>query len=254
MKKFKFFTILAVICVTVSAVVGGTLAYFTDDKAMTSVFTAGNVYIELSEAAVKDDGHGNLVKDTEKPRIVGGALAENTEHNYGTVFPGQSIYKDPTIKNTGTSAAWVAAKVIITDGNGDIYNVLGDGGNKIDIKLLLFGGALEEAATVETWHGISGVHVSDHYAFLQTADRALGRYVFYFFMEQEMAVNGSATLFTSLEMHESCTNEMLAEFVDFRITVQAFAVQTFGFDSCYDAMTTAFGSHFQDVKNLVPSV
>lgn len=145
--------------------------------------------------------------------------------------------------------------MIVTDGVGDIYNVLGYGADgKIDIKALLSGGALSAASSVQTWHGISDAHVGGGYAMVQTADRAAGRYEFYIFMEQELAVNASTTMFTSMKIDESCTNDMLSEFVEFRITVQAFAVQTFGFESCFDAMTTAFGAHFANVAALVPSV
>ncbi|MBQ7879886.1 MAG: hypothetical protein IJ317_04475 [Clostridia bacterium] len=255
MKKFKFFAILAVVCVTVAAVVGGTLAYFTDSQEMTSVFTSGNVYIELTEAAVKADDRGNLVADTEKDRLSGGALNSPTVNDYGVLFPGQSVYKDPTVKNVGTSDAWVAMKMIVTDGAGDIHNALGYSGNdSIDVKALLSGGLLSEAQTVQTWNGISGVHVSENYAFLQVPNRAEGRYEFYFFMQKELATNETVTLFDTLKIDETCTNELMKEFVEFKITIQAFAVQTFGFESCFEAMNGAFGSHFADVAKLVPTV
>ena len=245
MKRGKFILILFTICIAISVVVGGTIAYFTHDQAMESVFTAGNVYIELSEAAVKTDPKGNLVQDTAKERILGKELGNEATHNYGMIFPGQSIYKDPTIKNVGNTPAWVAAKVILTDGTGDIHKVLGyENDDKIDVKLLLSGGALSAPATIETWNGISSAYVSEDFALIQTADRTAGRYVFYFFMEREMVVNEEFTLFTLFKIDESCTNEMLKEFVDFRISVQAFAVQTFGFNSCFEAMTTAFSTHF----------
>ena len=255
MKKFKFFTILAVVCVTVSAVVGGTLAYFTDDKAMTSVFTSGNVYIELSEAAVKDDGRGNLVQDTEQNRIIGGSLAEGTTHNYGTLFPGQTIYKDPTIKNTGDYSAWIAAKLIVTDGSGDICQILGDpdeADSGIDIRALLGGGVIESSATVQSWNGLEEVRVGNDgsYAIVQKANRAEGRYEFYIFMLNKIEKGGSVTLFDKMTIDPDWTNAEMQNFVDFRITVQAFGVQTLGFENCFTAMTTAFGSHF---GGLVPA-
>ena len=256
MKKFKFFTILAVVCVTVSAVIGGTLAYFTDDKAMTSVFTSGNVYIELSESAVKADEHGNLVQDSTQDRIIGGSLAEGTTHNYGVLFPGQTIYKDPTIKNTGDSSAWIAAKVIVTDGDGDICHVLGDPTDPystIDIKLLLDGGVLGGSANLQTWNDIEEVRVGQDgsYAIVQKANRTEGRYEFYIFMLQSVAKDDSVTLFNLMKIDPEWTSGEMQNFVDFRITVQAFAVQTFGFNSCFDAMTEAFGSHFGGLKPAV---
>jgi hypothetical protein len=39
-------------------------------------------------------------------------------------------------------------------------------------------------------------------------------------------------------------NAQMRELVDLKIKVQAFAVQTFGFESCFDAMKGAFSTHF----------
>ena len=223
MKHGKFFIILSAICVAISIAVGSTIAYFTHDQALESVFTAGNVYIKLSEASVKSDAEGNLVQDTESERIFGNALdQEVTVHDYGMIFPGQSIYKDPTITNTGSTSAWIAAKVILTDGVGNIHNALGyEEDSGIDIRLLLSGGALDEVPTLKSWNGINSVQVTKDIALIQTADASEGRYVFYFFMEKELATTQSFTLFTHFNIHESCTNEMLYEFRDFRISVQA---------------------------------
>lgn len=76
--------------------VGGAIAYFTDSEEKTNTFTIGNVDISLTEAnwSLTDDNH-NDVPDA----------AEN-------VVPGQSIPKDPVIKNESTTnPAYVFAKV-----------------------------------------------------------------------------------------------------------------------------------------------
>jgi hypothetical protein len=56
--------------------------------------------------------------------------------------------------------------------------------------------------------------------------------------------NLEVTLFETLKMHPLLTNNEMKEFVQFKIDVQAFAVQAFGFSSCYDAMRAAFTTHF----------
>lgn len=49
MNKKKIASIVACLCLAASAVVGGTLAYFTDTDTATNTFTTGNVKIDLVE-------------------------------------------------------------------------------------------------------------------------------------------------------------------------------------------------------------
>ena len=78
--------------------VGGAIAYFTDTDTKTNTFTIGNVDISLTEANWSTtDANNNNVPDA----------AEN-------VVPGQSIPKDPVIKNESTTnPAYVFAKVVV---------------------------------------------------------------------------------------------------------------------------------------------
>ena len=225
------------------------IAFFTDAKESTSVYTAGNVYIKLSEAAVATDSSGNLIEDAGAARIEGAEISENGEtvlHNYGVVFPGQSIYKDPTIENVGKGDAWVAAKVIIEDGAGDIHRLYrySDGYDDIDIEGLLSGGLLDEQVHVGVWNGIDDVCYNDRYAMIQSSSRLNGKYEFYFIMLSPMEKGETVTVFDTLQINPLFGNAEMLEFRDLKITVQAFAVQTFGFSSCFDAMTGAFSEHF----------
>ena len=244
--KFKILSlVLAASFIAIAA--GGSIAFFTDSKETTGVFTAGNVYIELSEAAVMNDAMGNMVADPSKDRIVGNEIGDGNPviNDYGILFPGKTITKDPTIKNIGDSPAWVAAKVIIKDGAGDVHNVLGyDGYDEIDIERLLTGGLLDETVHVDTWNGIEDVCFNDNYAMVQAADRANGTYEFYFIMLNTLAKDESVLIFDTMQMHPMLDNEHMKEFGELTITVQAFAVQSFGFSDCYSAMNAAFGEHF----------
>ena len=244
--KAKLITLIVILCVAVIIATGGTLAYFTDSKEMTSVYTSGNVYIELTESAVKADASGNLVKDEEKPRIVGGSLDGATVNDYGVVFPGQTIYKDPTIKNVGLGKAWIAAKVIVTDGAGDLHKLFGySEGDDIDITCFLDGGLLAESKHVKVWNGIENVCVGDDFAMAQVADRGNGRYEFFFFMLEEVDSDESVVLFDTMFIDPYLSGTDMLEFIQLTITVQAFAVQTFGFSDCYLAMRGAFEEHFE---------
>ena len=250
----KLFTLVMACSVLLGIGIGRTIAFFTDKKESTGIFTLGNVYIEMTEAAVKYDSSGNLVEDTSLARIQGSdSTVEGgtpTVHNYGMVTPGQTIHKDPTVRNTGDVNAWVAVKVILEDGIGDIHSLYkySSDFDQIDIERLLQGGLLDETVHVGTWMGIDGVCYNENYAMLQVASRASGKYEFYFIMLDQLAPQNSVEVFETLFFQNYFGNAEMNQFKEFKITVQAFAVQTNGFDSCYAAMTTAFPDYFSGIK------
>ncbi len=92
MKK-KMVTLCLVVALVLTAVIGGTMAYFTDTDNATNSFTVGNVDITLEEDFGNEtDKEG--VKDTE-------------------LMPGKVIKKEAWIKNEGPNEAWVWAEVLI---------------------------------------------------------------------------------------------------------------------------------------------
>jgi len=94
MKKNK--TFLAAIVLLLLFVVGGAVAYFTDTDSETNTFTIGNVDIDLVEANWDTtDQDSNGIPDAAQD-----------------LMPGQTVAKDPVIKNLSTSnPAYVFAKV-----------------------------------------------------------------------------------------------------------------------------------------------
>lgn len=244
--KFNLISCCVILTVFLLMLVGTTIAYFSDRKQTTNTFTAGNAKIVLSEAAVKRDAEGNLVKDPDKPRIFGGN--DVVINDYGTVYPGQSVYKDPTITNTGDNPEWIAAKVILRDGPGDLSAIMGyEGYEEIDIEMLLSGGLLNELNEqdyVGVWNGIPDVCYNDHYAMVQIPNPAEGRYEFYFFILQPVAVGDSVTIFDHVNFPKAWNNSEMQHLADLKIDIQAFGVQTFQLDSCVTAMTEAFPQHF----------
>lgn len=259
MKKFKLsklniVTLAVVACMAiVIATTQGTIAFFTDAKQETNVFTAGNVYISLSEAAVKSDGAGNLIEDTSLPRIEGNDISDANVviNDYGKIFPGQTIYKDPTITNTGDDAAWVAAKIIITDGVGDISKLFGVPGYDIlSIRGdLLDGGLLGESAHFGTWNGVANVVHNDKYAMVSISDHPQGKYEFYIYVLDPLQKGESVTLFDTMVVNELFGNAEMRELSQLNITIQAFAVQKFGFNDSHSAMHRAFEDHFKVQAN-----
>lgn len=85
MKK-KIIALCLVICLAATAVVGGTLAYFTDVDTATNVFTTGNVDIGLKEDF-------------------------NPEN--ATLLPGIDIKKEVRVENVGSEASYVRVHIAI---------------------------------------------------------------------------------------------------------------------------------------------
>lgn len=101
MKKNKLIALTAAAVLTATAVVGGTLAYFTDTDEAVNTFTVGNVKIALHEANKEgktDDDYQKWLKDqTLIPTTE--AKVENT------------IDKIVTIENVGKNDAYVWAEI-----------------------------------------------------------------------------------------------------------------------------------------------
>ena len=242
--KFNLYLSGVLLVVFLAMLVSTTAAYFTDSKQITNTITSGEVKISLTEAAVKSDENGNLIEDTSKPRVVGGV--DVVVNDYGKVYPGQSIFKDPTIINIGSDDAWIAAKVTLTDGVGDLTQVMGyEGREEIDIELLLSGGLLDETVHFGTWNNIPYVCYNDRYAMIQSPNAAEGKYEFYFLMLSPVEAGDSVMIFDHINFPNEWDGAEMQQLVNLKVHVQAFGVQTFQFESCFDAMTKAFPTYFE---------
>lgn len=87
MKK-KIVSLCLVVALIAVAVIGGTLAYFTDTDSATNTFTVGNVDISLTE-----------------DQWVAPTAAE----------PGVAYAKNPVVSNIGANDAWVRVNVTLSD-------------------------------------------------------------------------------------------------------------------------------------------
>lgn len=250
-EKLNLFVCVGCFVMSLILFAGTTFAYFTDTQTISNTITAGNVKIQLTEAAVKEE-NGHLVEDTSKDRIMGSE--EVTVNEYGRVYPGMTIHKDPTITNVGDDAAWIAAKITVSDKGKGLDDVIGyphiEG---IDIKLLLDGGLLGESAVMGDWNGIANVRHNEDYAIIQKADHVTGVYEFYVFILHTLQPNESVTLFNKFEMPADWTSSDLLNISEMTIHVEAYGVQLFDMTSCYQAMTTAFASDFAFPVSLAPA-
>lgn len=99
MKK-KILALCLCIAMLAIAIVGGTLAYFTDTGEKVNTFTVGNVSIALTEPNWDKTG-----------------AAEAFD-----VYPGEPLAKDPTVTNDGANPCFVRISVTELDQFADAFN------------------------------------------------------------------------------------------------------------------------------------
>ena len=104
MKK-KILSLCLVAALALTAI-GGTLAYFTDTDEVNNVMTMGDLDILLDEAKVTKDTEDDIWT-AGKERVDG--------NDYGQVYPGAVLPKDPTIHNEGEHDAYVWATVNVSN-------------------------------------------------------------------------------------------------------------------------------------------
>ena len=110
MTRKKILALTMVTALAATAVVGGTLAYFTDTEVATNEFTLGNVVIDLVEEQRNNDGTGleEFKNDKVLLPIVGSAQGEK-ENVGGYNLPTAENWVDKivTVDNEGSQPAYV---------------------------------------------------------------------------------------------------------------------------------------------------
>ena len=137
MKK-KITALCLCVALLAVAVVGASLAYFTDTKSATNTFTVGNVKIDLLESSlhrenagvangatstselwsdVAKEGSGNTSKYKAGDTFYTDAQIEANAEEYTCeniqLIPGRSYHKMPYVKNTGANDAYIRIRVMI---------------------------------------------------------------------------------------------------------------------------------------------
>ena len=150
MKK-KLTAIFLCVALVAIAIVGASLAYFTDTKSATNTFTVGNVKIDLIESRFHRQGNDNS-GDTTLPDPTGTASGMKYLNDGAKAFtdaeiqadaakysdyigkrgvnmvPGRGVAKCPYVVNTGANDAYIRIRVMIPSAaNGDFVAVK-DGG------------------------------------------------------------------------------------------------------------------------------
>ena len=137
MKK-KLTAIFLCVALAAIAIVGASLAYFTDTDSATNTFTVGNVKIQLLESSlhrenagiangetsaselwsdVAKEGSGNTSKYKAGDTFYTDAQIEANAAEYKCenvqLIPGRSYHKMPYVKNTGSNDAYIRIRVML---------------------------------------------------------------------------------------------------------------------------------------------
>ena len=134
MKK-KLIAICLCVALAAVAVVGASLAYFTDTKSATNTFTVGNVKIKLIESRYHRTGSDNAGDNVPDPTTKAAGMefvpdgwtvftddeikadAENYSKYIGergkNMVPGRNVVKCPYVINEGANDAYVRIRVMV---------------------------------------------------------------------------------------------------------------------------------------------
>lgn len=230
MKK-KLLAFAMVFALAAVAVVGGSLAYFTDTDAKDNTFTTGNVDIELIEK------FGDNNPDTPEKLLPATGSAQA-----GTLKNG--VTKEVSVKNTGSEDAYVRVHIAIP-------NVLDNGSDTFDAgkNVLHFNFAKDSIGEGKwDWSKTSGTPYEDDWNYYETSINNV-KYNVYVVTYGTALKTGEVT--PEKAMHQvyldsKVTNadvEKINETLDknWKILVVAEGTQAAGFEDAYSALNTAFG-------------
>ena len=253
MKK-KILVLCLVVALAVTAVVGGTLAYFTDTDNETNTFTAGGVKIDLIEQ--ERDGHGGLQNFTQNQvlmPIVGSAQGE--KDGQGQPVAKNYVDKMVTIQNTGKSGAYVRAYFAIPSALDDGYETFNAGANVLHFN---FGNVNGESTYDVQWNWMHG----NKWNYFETTIDGVAYNVYYADYYQTLAAGATTEQFVSGVYLDKSFNQQDGKYYAFgeeidlsglisddgeltvKCPVKAVAVQAAGFDTVDAAITEAFGANY----------
>ena len=254
MKK-KITAIFLCVALLATAIVGASLAYFTDTDNETNTFTVGNVKIDLIEK--ERDGNGGTKDFTQHKKlypIVGSAQGEKdalgmpTAKNY--------VDKMVTIENTGSEKAYIRAYFAIPSALDDGYETFNAGLNVLHFN---FGNKVENGVITST-EGAEWIWTHDgKWNYFETTIGGIKYNVY--FADYYQAVDAGATTEQLVQgvyldktfdikdgkcyaFGKEVTLDDGWDWNEVSCPVFAVACQAEGFDSASEAITAAFGANY----------
>lgn len=208
----KIIALLLVITTTVAVSIGATLAYLTDRDSEANVFTVGDVSIDLNE----DFNQGS------------------------TLIPGVDIKKEPTITNTGKNAAYVWAEIAVPaalDNEDASKNVIHFNMSKESIAEGLWNWTPAGeylVKTVEIEGVLYNVYTVLYDTALQPGETTVEPVIYKVYMDDHVDIDPDGNWHHVLG-GEVTDIDWSSEDGNPVIYVSAYAIQTEGFKTAYDA-------------------
>ncbi len=253
MKK-KIIALCLVVALALTAVVSGSLAYFTDTDAADNTFAVGNVKIKLIEQQRGENGLEAFEQNKKLYPIVGSAQGEKDE--YGMPVAKNYVDKMVTIKNTGSEDAYIRAYFAIPSALDDGYETFNAGMNVLHFN---FGNKVVDG-TVSTTYGVEWNWQHDgKWNYFETEIDGIKYNVYYADYYQTVAADATTEQFVqgvyldkSFDMKDGKPYafdkafEVDANWDWSKVNCPVFAVacQAAGFDSAEEAITAAFGANY----------
>ena len=241
------------------AVVGASLAYFTDTKSATNTFTVGNVKIDLIESKYHREGNDNsgdtsipdpthkvVADDGMKYVTTGHTMFTNDEikadaaqysdyigKHGSNMVPGRNFAKCPYVINTGANDAYIRIRVMIPH-DGDVDN----GGiiNAMFCSTATSSGEFQQGANGENWPVVEANGYTDEnglkydvYTFTRTEPLKAGA------MTEWNVWNfvGIGKNVTNADIEKAIENDVITKTetgaLSLNVLVQADAIQAEGF-------------------------
>ena len=256
MKK-KLTAIFLCVALVAIAVVGASLAYFTDTKSAKNTFTVGNVKIQLLESSLHRENAGVANGVTSKSELWSDVAMEGS-NNTSKYKAGNSFYTDDQIK--ANAAQYKCEDVKLNPGQSyhKMPYVVNTGANDAYIRIrVMFPADLDTAilnSSMYTTTALNNKEFTMTYDNAGTVDRDGIKYNVYTFTRIDPLKSGEMTYWNvwgTVHMDKDVTNEEIASLFGegkayangtFPVLVEADAIQADGFDNA-DAAFTAFDAN-----------
>lgn len=259
MSKRKILALASAVCMVAILAIGGTLAYFTSTDEATNTFTTGGVKIDLIEQQVNKDG--TALEDFKQNQVlmpIVGA-AQGDKDKFGQPVAANYIDKMVTIKNEGTSAAWVRAYFaipsVLDDGFEESFNA------SLNILHFNFGNVEGRSTYNEEWlWGSEAKPEHSGWNYFETKIDDVAYNVYFADYYQPLAAGKTTEQFVSgvyldanVDMNDqkqyTITRNGVTSVIEgfdgsAKCPVFAVAVQADGFDNAADAIKAAYGADF----------
>lgn len=254
MKK-KITAIFLCVALVAIAVVGASLAYFTDSDNETNTFTVGSVKIDLIEE--ERDGNGGKQDFTQGKKLyplVGSAQGEKDELGMPTAK--NYVDKMVTVENAGSEKAYIRAYFAIPSALDDGYETFNAGLNTLHFN---FGNKVVDG-TISSTYGVEWIWQHDSkWNYFETEIDGIRYNVYY--ADYYEAVDAGATteqfvqgvyLDKSFDVKDGKAYAFGKELTlddgwdwnKVSCPVFAIACQAEGFDNASDAIDAAFGANY----------